>query len=397
MGDHQGSQRTLKDADLKLAIAMMATYCSPPHLTWQWGEHEANSNHVVDERAGFAERWAAGADEKHVERTRPMERKGHSELLSQKFSRPWQKELSALADNPQATQKKPTFRDWLSRPYRDYSAQQKRKRDLWESLNRYITERGDSWIVSPPGTHVRIETRQGSDLAECLSKYKPTFAGTGERMIWNATSETFKDAAGHPLTQNHPGMIATDILELELLPEKWPHDLRPSLIARNQFSPEILHAPVTLPVVRFPEPDAETIADHARLICERKTLRIGLDCWQAIGHAGSYGAWVKIGAALAIGKAHALKVTGANSAWGRNYSREFCEWIKQHGFDKMPKSVRSVAIELHENHSAIEVWRSTLSEKDRRRLVHPLSNVRRWRAATAPKARPDALVKAEAA
>jgi hypothetical protein len=46
----------------------------------------------------------------------------------------------------------------------------------------------------------------------------------------------------------------------------------------------------------------------------------------------------------------------------------------------MPKSTRSVAIELHENAAAIEQWRSTLSERQRRRLIHPLSNVRRWRA-----------------
>jgi len=47
------------------------------------------------------------------------------------------------------------------------------------------------------------------------------------------------------------------------------------------------------------------------------------------------------------------------------------------------KSTRSVAIELHENANAIEAWRATLRERQRRRLVHPLSNVRRWRAATA--------------
>jgi hypothetical protein len=77
---------------------------------------------------------------------------------------------------------------------------------------------------------------------------------------------------------------------------------------------------------------------------------------------------------------HALKVTGANAAWGRNHSRAFSEWMKQHGFDKMAKSVRSVAVELHENASAIEAWRATLLERQRKRLVHPLSNVRRWRA-----------------
>ena len=57
--------------------------------------------------------------------------------------------------------------------------------------------------------------------------------------------------------------------------------------------------------------------------------------------------------------------------------------IEAHGFAGMQKSVRSVAIELAENIEAIEQWRSTLDERTRRRLVHPLSNVRRWRAATA--------------
>jgi hypothetical protein len=45
-------------------------------------------------------------------------------------------------------------------------------------------------------------------------------------------------------------------------------------------------------------------------------------------------------------------------------------------------STRSVAIELHENANAIETWRATLPERQRKRLIHPLSNVRRWRAAT---------------
>jgi hypothetical protein len=108
----------------------------------------------------------------------------------------------------------------------------------------------------------------------------------------------------------------------------------------------------------------------------------GIDAWNAIGKAESFEAWRSIGAALAIGKAHALRVTGANAAWGRNYSREFSQWLKRHGFDGMAKSVRSVAIELHENARAIEAWRATLPERQRRRLAHPLSNIRRWRAAT---------------
>jgi hypothetical protein len=99
--------------------------------------------------------------------------------------------------------------------------------------------------------------------------------------------------------------------------------------------------------------------------------------------AESFEAWAAIGAALSIGKAQALRITGANRAWGRNYSRAFCDWIKAHQFDSIPKSVRSVSIELHENIEAITAWRATLSDKERQSLIHPLSNVRRWRAVTA--------------
>ena len=51
---------------------------------------------------------------------------------------------------------------------------------------------------------------------------------------------------------------------------------------------------------------------------------------------------------------------------------------------------------MDENAAATVAWR--LSEKDRRRLVHPLSNVRRWRAATRDQgAHADDRVKAAAA
>jgi hypothetical protein len=141
--------------------------------------------------------------------------------------------------------------------------------------------------------------------------------------------------------------------------------------------------PVTLPPIELDDIDVEIeLKEAAARVAERKVVRQGLDAWRAIGKAESFDGWKTIGAALAIGKAHALRVTGANTAWGRNYSREFSQWLKRHGFDAMAKSARSVAIELHENAKAIEAWRATLPERQRRRLVHPLSNVRRWRAAT---------------
>jgi hypothetical protein len=99
-----------------------------------------------------------------------------------------------------------------------------------------------------------------------------------------------------------------------------------------------------------------------------RTIRAGRDAWQAIGKAESFEAWRSIGAALAVGKAHALRVTGANRAAGQRYCREFGKWVREYGFDQMPKSTRSVAILLHENAIAIEEWRATLPQRQRRRL-----------------------------
>jgi hypothetical protein len=65
-----------------------------------------------------------------------------------------------------------------------------------------------------------------------------------------------------------------------------------------------------------------------------------------------------------VPRLNALRIAGANAAWGRNYSREFGEWIKRHGFDRMPAATRSVAVELHENAEAITACRNTLPERE---------------------------------
>src|SRR5262249_12285738 len=103
-------------------------------------------------------------------------------------------------------------------------------------------------------------------------------------------------------------------------------------------------SPVTLPQFNFKtgNSERETEEDERHRDTVR-TIKAGQDAWQEITKAESFEAWKKIGAALSIGKAHALRVTGANQAWGQHYSREFCIWMNNHGFSKMLKSTRSHA------------------------------------------------------
>jgi hypothetical protein len=147
--------------------------------------------------------------------------------------------------------------------------------------------------------------------------------------------------------------------------------------------------PVTLPSLKLPALDAELdTKEAAERAAITRTIRLGRDCWKRIGDANSFTAWCRIGAALHIGKTHALRTTGANCAWGSTYSRAFNTWMNEYGFGAMRASDRSHAIDLHENLEAIEQWRATLPDKQRRRLQGPQQNVRRWRRETQQNAKP---------
>jgi hypothetical protein len=156
--------------------------------------------------------------------------------------------------------------------------------------------------------------------------------------------------------------------------------------------------PPTLPVFQLADIDIEFEAkDAAARVAERKLVRRARDAWDAIHKSESVEGWAAIGGGLAIGKRHALKVTGANAAWGRNYSREFGIWMKAHGFGSMRPSDRSYAIELHENYAVITAWRATLPDKQRRRLRGAQQNVKRWRRESEQPARRDDVARALAA
>jgi hypothetical protein len=141
--------------------------------------------------------------------------------------------------------------------------------------------------------------------------------------------------------------------------------------------------PITRPPVNLPDLDDRAIEAETRQAQARvRVIRADRDAWEAINKAQSFDGWLKVGTALAVGKAHARRVSGARTAWGRNYSREFNLWVQQYGFERMPASTRSVAVELHEHAEQITQWRDGLPERQRRRLNSPLAVTRRWKAAT---------------
>jgi hypothetical protein len=154
--------------------------------------------------------------------------------------------------------------------------------------------------------------------------------------------------------------------------------------------------PVTLPKVSLPPDDIESeIQEAAIRVARQRTIRLGRDAWQAVQRTQSFPAWIAVGRALQIGRDIAGRASGTTT--GRHYAHAFYNWADRSGFAGMSKEARWSAVDLVENLPAIEAWRSTLSEKECKRLVNPLSNCRKWRRSLEPKPEPDCVALAQAA
>jgi hypothetical protein len=153
----------------------------------------------------------------------------------------------------------------------------------------------------------------------------------------------------------------------------------------NGFAEELPQRPISMPRFNLPDiDDSEERKELARKLAEARTVRAGAEAWAQMARAQSFTAWVAVGRALSIGKQHCLRATGANGVRNRRYCLMFSKWMKARGFTGMTPSVKSHAIEVYEHLQDIEAWRKTLSDRQRRRLIHPLAVLRRWRAATLP-------------
>jgi hypothetical protein len=65
--------------------------------------------------------------------------------------------------------------------------------------------------------------------------------------------------------------------------------------------------PPTVPALDFPDIDVEREAREAQArVVERRVIRNGRDAWDAIGKVETLEAWLKIGAALHVGKLRAI-------------------------------------------------------------------------------------------
>jgi hypothetical protein len=115
--------------------------------------------------------------------------------------------------------------------------------------------------------------------------------------------------------------------------------------------------------------------------------RIGhamMQAWQRVKKAQTrmWGDWMTIGEGLLEGRRWAMQVAGTNKPEGKGYVLAFNEWLKRYRVDDMDKSDRAKLLQLMEERPAVEEWRATLTDYERRNLNNPIVVWRKWSAAT---------------
>ena len=160
--------------------------------------------------------------------------------------------------------------------------------------------------------------------------------------------------------------------------------------------------PITMPAFNLPVVDggAERREIAARF-AEHRIVAKGRTAWEAVARAEreTFENWKAVAAALVIGRSHAMRVACTSTPNGAHYTAALSQWLTKNFSNRpMPKATRYWCLRLHENLPAIEKWRQSLSERERQKLINPLSVVRRWYRATHANGKcPDDPVKAATA
>jgi hypothetical protein len=119
--------------------------------------------------------------------------------------------------------------------------------------------------------------------------------------------------------------------------------------------------------------DAQERIGHAAMLAWTRMKKAQARMW---------GEWMTIGEGLMEGRRWAMQVAGTNRPEGKGYVTAYGEWLKRFRLDDMDKSDRAKLLQLMEERPAVEEWRATLTDHDRRNLNNPIIVWRKWTAAT---------------
>jgi hypothetical protein len=112
-------------------------------------------------------------------------------------------------------------------------------------------------------------------------------------------------------------------------------------------------------------------------------VRQGQEAWQRLRSHSTWHDWTKVGAALVIGRAEAMRDGHVNKPRGRGYNAAINAFLKKFGFDGLDSGDRSRLFDVMDHRPEIETWLGELPEPERLRLNHPNTVWRKWKASKA--------------
>jgi hypothetical protein len=118
---------------------------------------------------------------------------------------------------------------------------------------------------------------------------------------------------------------------------------------------------------------------------EGEVIEHGRLAWTRIKIDHNWHDWVRIGKALVIGRAEAMRQAHAGEPKGKRYSAQFSAWLNAVGFGDMDHGDRARLFRCIDRLADVERWRARISAAKRRAFNHPSTVWRHFeRAAKAP-------------
>ncbi|WP_426418470.1 hypothetical protein [Bradyrhizobium genosp. A] len=117
------------------------------------------------------------------------------------------------------------------------------------------------------------------------------------------------------------------------------------------------------------------------MMSDLDTISAGREAWQRICQRGekTFEDWTAIGKALALGRAHCLKLAETNKPFGKRYTAAMTLWLETNGLDGIHQQERWWALKVIDNLGEIDKWRASLDPASKRRWNHPQSAWDNWR------------------
>jgi hypothetical protein len=105
----------------------------------------------------------------------------------------------------------------------------------------------------------------------------------------------------------------------------------------------------------------------------------GKAAWARVRAGSTFSDWILIAKAISVGRSLCLKAAGANRPVGGAYNKAIAAWVRKNGLDGITRAERCRCFRLLENLPAVEQWRATLDDAQRRKFNSPDAVIAAWR------------------